>query len=49
MYYASIYPYITYCITIWGTIFSYILDLLMELQKVIVDGVGKYDHTATNL
>ena len=49
MYYAFIYPYFTYCITVWGNTFSYILDPLMELQKRalrLVDGARKYDHTA---
>ena len=49
MYYAFIYPYFTYCITVWGNTFSYILDLLVKLQKRairLVDGAGKYDHTA---
>ena len=31
MYYAFIYPYFTYCITVWGNTFSYILDPLMKL------------------
>ena len=33
----------------WGNTFSYILDPLMKLQKRavrLVDGAGKYDHTA---
>ena len=49
MYYAFIYPYFTYCITVWGNTFSYILDPLMKLQKRalrLVDGARKYDHTA---
>ena len=49
MYYAFIYPYFTYCITVWGNTFSYILDPLVKLQKRakrLVDGAGKYDHTA---
>ena len=48
-YYAFIYPYFTHCITVWGNTFSYILDPLMKLQKRalrLVDGAGKYDHTA---
>ena len=49
MYYAFIYPYFMYCITVWGNTFSYILDPLMKLQKRalrLVDGAAKYDHTA---
>ena len=49
MYYAFIHPYFTYCITVWGNTFSYILDPLMKLQKKalrLVDGAGKYNHTA---
>ena len=48
MFHAFIYPYFTYCITVWGKTFSYIFDPLMNLQKRalrLVDGVGKYDHT----
>ena len=49
IYYAFIYPYFTYCITVWGNTSSYILDPLVKLQKRairLVDGAGKYDHTA---
>ena len=49
MCYAFIYPYFTYCITVWGKTFSYIFDLLMKLQKRalhLVDGAGKYGYTA---
>ena len=44
-----IYQYFTYCITVRGNTFSYILDPLMKLQKRalrLVDRAGKYDHTA---
>ena len=48
MYYAFIYPYYTYCITVWGNTFSSVLEPLIKLQKRAVrqiTGAGRYDHT----
>ena len=48
MYYAFIYPYYTFCITVWGNTFSSVLESLLELQKRAVrqiTGAGRYDHT----
>ena len=48
MYYAFIYPYYTYCITVWGNAFSSVLEPLIKLQKRAVrqiTGAGRYDHT----
>ena len=47
MYYAFIYPYYTYCITVWGNTSS-VLELLIKLQKLAVrqiTGAGRYDHS----
>ena len=49
LYYAFIYPYFTYCITVWGNTYPSIIDPLIRCQKRavrIVKGVGKYDHTS---
>ena len=48
MYYAFIYPYYTYCLTVWGNTFSSVLEPLIKLQKRAVrqiTGAGRYDHT----
>ena len=48
MYYAFIYPYYTYCITVCGNTFSSVLEPLIKLQKRAVrqiTGAGRYDHT----
>ena len=48
MYYAFIYPYYTYCITVWGNTFSSVVEPLIKLQKRAVrqiTGAGRYDHT----
>ena len=48
MYYAFIYPYYTYYITVWGNTFSSDLEPLIKLQKRAVrqiTGAGTYDHT----
>ena len=48
MYYAFIYPYYTYCITVWGNTFSSVVEPLIKLQKRAVRqiiGAGRYDHT----
>ena len=48
MYNAFIYPYNTYCITVWGNTFSSVLEPLMKLQKRAVrqiTGAGRYGHT----
>ena len=49
LYYAFIYPYFTYCITVWGNTYPSIIDPLIKCQKRavrIVKGAGKYDHTS---
>ena len=48
LYYSFVYPYFTYCITVWGNTYSTVLDPLIKCQKRavrIVHGAGKYDHT----
>lgn len=48
LYYAFIYPYYTYCITIWGNTYSTYLDSLFKLQKRavrIISGVKRFDST----
>ena len=48
MYYAFIYPYYTYCITVWGYTFSSVLEPLIKFQKRAVrqiTGAGRYGHT----
>ena len=48
LYYAFIYPYLTYCITAWGNTFNSVLEPLIVLQKGaigIVCGAQKFDHT----
>ena len=48
LYYAFIYPYFTYCITVWGNTYQTMLDSLIKCQKRAVrtiSGAGKYDHT----
>ena len=49
LYYAFIYPYFTYCITVWGNTYPSIIDPLIKCQKRavrIVKGAGKYDYTS---
>ena len=48
LYYAFIYPYFTYCNTVWGNTYSSFLEPLAKLQKRairIICGARKYDHT----
>ena len=48
LYYAFIYPYFTYCITVWGNTFNSVLKPLIVLQKCtirIVCGAQRFDHT----
>ena len=48
LYYMLIYPYITYCNTIWGRAPNVYLDETYILQKLIVciiSHVGFFDHT----
>ena len=50
LYYAFIYPYFTYCTTVWGNTFNEprVLEPLIVLQKraiKIVFGAQKFDHT----
>ena len=48
LYYSFVYPYFTYCITVWGNTYPTVLDPLKKCQKRavrIVHGAGKYDHT----
>ena len=48
LYYMLIYPYITYCNTIWGRAPNVYLDKTYILQKQIVriiSHVGFFDHT----
>jgi hypothetical protein len=49
LYHAFLYPYFTYCITVWGNTYNSVLDSLVKLQKHavrIVIGAKKYSHTA---
>ena len=47
LYYAFIYPYFTYCITVWGNTFNSVLEPLIVLQKRVIRicGAQKFDHT----
>ena len=48
LYHAFVYPYFTYCLTIWGNTFQSFLSPLERCQKRAVRllcGAGKYDHT----
>ncbi len=48
LYYAFIYPYFIYCITVWGNTYSTFLDTLNKCQKRalrIICGARKSDHT----
>ena len=48
LYYAFIYPYFTYCITVWGNTFNSVLEPLIVLQKCairIICGAQRFDHT----
>ena len=33
IYYAFLYPYLTYCIEVWGNTFQCYLDIIFKLQK----------------
>ena len=49
LYYMLIYPYLTYCNTIWGRAPNVYLDKTYILQKTIVriiSHVGFFDHRA---
>ena len=48
LYYAFIYPYFTYCITVWGNTFNSVLEPLIVLPKCairIICGAQRFDHT----
>ena len=48
LYSSFIYPYFTYCITIWGNTYQTYLDPLVKLQKRairIIAGVDRHAHT----
>lgn len=48
LYYAFVYPYFTYCITVWGNTYATVLDSLMKAQNRavrIVAAARKYDCT----
>ena len=34
LYYSFVYPYFTYCIAVWGNIYSTVLDPLIKCQKI---------------
>ena len=43
------YSYLTYCITLWGSIFRVNTDKMVKLQKRairVIAGVGRQEHTA---
>ena len=48
LYYSMIYPYLTYCIQIWGATYNKYIDKLFLLQKKIIRiicGVPRLTHT----
>ena len=48
LYYTLIYPYIQYCILVWGMAFNKTLNPLVIMQKRIIrliEGAGYYAHT----
>ena len=50
LYNAFIYPYFTYCVTVWGNTYSSYLDPLIKLQKRairLIASLPKRSHTET--
>ena len=46
LYYSIIYPYLTYCIEVWGRASKIHLDSLFKIQKKIVRIVNSADYLA---
>lgn len=46
LYYSFIYPFLNYCITVWGGTFSSHLDPLIKLQKKVVRIICKESYIA---
>ena len=48
MYYSFVYPYLCYCIEVWGNTFQSYLDPLLKMQKKVIRIITnsvKYSHT----
>ena len=48
LYYSFVYPYFTYCISIWGNTYITVLNPLIRCQKRavrVICGARKFDHT----
>ena len=49
LYYAFIYPYLNYCVDVWGNTYKSYTDSILRLQKIvlrIITGSAKFSHTA---
>ena len=49
LYYAFIYPYLNYCVEVWGNTYKSYTDTMLRLQKRvlrIITGSAKFPHTA---
>ena len=47
-FFVQVYPYFTYCVTVWGNTFNSVLEPLIVLQKCaigIICGAQKFHHT----
>ena len=49
LYYTFVYPYLIYCVEIWGHACNIYLDPLVELQKIILRIMKFSDLTLTRL
>ena len=48
LYYAFIYPYLNYCVEVWGNTYTSYTDPILRLQKRvlrIITGSAKFSHT----
>jgi hypothetical protein len=46
LYYALVYPYLQYCVTLWGSTYPYKLNRLLLLQKRVIRIVNKVEFDA---
>ena len=46
LYYALVYPYLQYCITVWGSTYPTNLNRLVKLQKRVIRIIDKQDFGA---
>ena len=49
LYYAFIYPYLSYCVEVWGNTYKSYTDPILRLQKKVLrisTGSAKFSHTA---